>query len=80
MTYNKLFTLSVEISIPGDFSLRAGQIVHCDFPEQSGKKEMIANKELSGIYIISDICHYLTPKACLTKMTLVRDSYGRKPR
>jgi len=55
-------------------------MVHCDFPEQSGKKEMIANRELSGIYIISDICHYLTPKACLTKMTLVRDSYGRKPR
>lgn len=80
MTYNKLFTLSLEISVPGDFSLRAGQMVHCDFPEQSGKKEMIANRELSGIYIISDICHYLTPKACLTKMTLVRDSYGRKPR
>lgn len=80
MTYNKLFTLSVEISVPGDFSLRAGQIIHCDFPEQSAKKEAIANKELSGIYIISDICHHLTPKTCLTKMILIRDSYGRKPR
>lgn len=80
MTYNKLFTLSVEIAIPGDFSLRAGQMIHCDFPEQSAKREIIANKELSGIYIISDICHHLTPKTCLTKMTLIRDSYGRKPR
>jgi hypothetical protein len=80
MTYNKLFTLSTDITIAGDFSLRAGQMIHCDFPEQSSKKETQTNKELSGIYIISDICHYLTPKQCLTIMTLVRDSYGRKPR
>jgi len=80
MTYNKLFTLSVEITIPGDISLRAGQMVHCDFPEQSSKQQIITNKELSGIYIIQDICHHLTPKTCLTKMILVRDSYGRKPK
>lgn len=80
MTYNKLFTLSVEVSIPGDFSLRAGQMIHCDFPEQSSKQNIITNKELSGIYIILDICHHLTPKSSLTKMILVRDSYGRKPK
>ena len=78
MTYNKLFTLSLQVTVPGEFSLRAGQLIHCDFPEQSSKKETVANKELSGIYIISDICHHLTPDVCLTKITLVRDSYGRK--
>jgi len=80
MTYNKVFNLSVEIAVVGDLSLRAGQMVHCDFPEQSSKKEIIANKELSGIYIIQDICHHLTPKQCMTKMILIRDSYGRKPK
>jgi len=80
MTYNKIFNLSVEIAVVGDLSLRAGQLVHCDFPEQSSKKEIIANKELSGIYIIQDICHHLTPKQCMTKMILIRDSYGRKPK
>ena len=80
MTYNKVFNLSVQIAVAGDLSLRAGQIVHCDFPEQSSKKQTIANKELSGIYIIQDICHHLTPKQCVSKMTLIRDSYGRKPK
>ena len=80
MTYNKLFSLSLEITISGNFDLMAGQMVHCDFPEPSSKKQIATNKQLSGIYIISDICHRLTPKTCLTKMILVRDSYGRKPK
>lgn len=80
MTYNKVFNLSVQIAVAGDLSLRAGQLVHCDFPEQSSKDQTIANKELSGIYIIQDICHHLTPKQCVSKMTLIRDSYGRKPK
>jgi hypothetical protein len=80
MSYNKLFTLSVDISIPGDYSLRAGDLVHCDFPEQSSKKNIETEKQLSGIYMICDICHNITPSSSVSKMTLVRDSYGRKPK
>lgn len=78
MTYNKIFTLSLELSVPGTLSLRAGDLIQCDFPEQSSKKQTQTDKELSGIYMISDICHHLTPKTCVSKMILIRDSYGRK--
>lgn len=80
MTYNKLFSLSLEIVVVGDYSLRAGQLVHCDFPEQSSKDQTSVDKELSGLYIICDICTHLTPKTTLTKMHLIRDSYGRVPK
>jgi hypothetical protein len=77
MTYNKLFSLDMTVVIPGDYSLRAGQLVHCDFPEQSSKENTGNDKELSGVYMISDICTHLTSKTTLTKMRLVRDSHGR---
>lgn len=77
MTYNKLFTLQVTVVVAGDYTLRAGQTIHCDFPEQSAKEETSIDKELSGVYLISDICTHLTPKTTLTKMRLVRDSHGR---
>lgn len=80
MTYNKLFTLSLDIVIAGDYSIRAGQLVHCDFPEQSAKDETGVDKELSGLYIVCDVCTHLTPKHTFTKMHLIRDSYGRKPK
>lgn len=78
MTYNKLFSLEMYVVVPGDYSLRAGDLIHCDFPEQSGKINKTMDKELSGVYIIADICTHLTPKTTLTKMRLVRDSHGRK--
>jgi hypothetical protein len=80
MRYNQVFTLVLSIVIPGDCSLRAGDLVFCDFPEQGEKETIMADKELSGIYMISDICFHITPSSTLTKMNLVRDSFGRKPR
>jgi hypothetical protein len=80
MRYNQVFTLILSIIIPGDCSLRAGDLVFCDFPEQGEKDTIMADKELSGIYMISDICFHITPSSTLTKINLVRDSFGRKPR
>ena len=31
------------------------------------------------IYIVADVCTHLTQKHTVTKMRLVRDSYGRQP-
>lgn len=78
MTYNKLFTLHLEIIVPGNYNIRAGHIIKCDFPETTGKRITGFDKELSGLYIVADVCTQLTPKSILTKMHLVRDSYGRK--
>tara|TARA_B100000902_G_scaffold144235_1_gene141670 strand:- start:43 stop:1335 length:1293 start_codon:yes stop_codon:yes gene_type:complete len=77
MRYNKLFTIVVTIKIPGDLSLRVGEIVKIDLPSQTTDKTERPDKELSGAYMISDICHHLSSDSCLTKMRLVRDSFGR---
>jgi hypothetical protein len=80
MRYNQLFTLTVVVTIPGDLSLRAGDLVHCDFPGTTPKEDPEPDKEISGIYMISDISHLIGPKETYTKMNLVRGSFGRKPK
>ena len=65
--------------IAGDFTLRAGDLVYCEFPEITVNKNTQVNKQSGGIYMISSLCHNVTPKETLTSLTLVRDSFGRKP-
>jgi len=79
MRYNQLFTIKKTVTIPGDFSLNAGDTIFIDIPEAGrDKKNQKPNHETGGLYIISDLCHYITPDRCLTKLNLIRDSYGRK--
>lgn len=76
MRYNQLFSLKSTITIPGDFSLHAGDVVFIDAKELSTYDEEV-NKEYGGLYIIADLCHYISPKETYTKLNLVRDSFGR---
>ena len=50
---------------------RCVQHIHCGH-------EM--NRENGGLYIISDLCHYVSSKETYTKMNIIRDSFGRKPK
>jgi len=77
--YNQLFTIKLEIMIAGDFSLRAGDLIYCDFPELTNKTNIGNNPRMSGIYMISALCHRISPNETYTKLELIRDSYGRKP-
>ena len=77
MRYGQLFSMKTTITIPGDFSLHAGDVVFLDAPELSPKSDRV-NKEYGGLYIIADLCHYISPKETFTKLNLVRDSFGRK--
>ena len=36
------------------------------------------NKLDGGLYLITDLCHYVTAKETYTKLVLTRDSFGRK--
>jgi hypothetical protein len=76
MRYNQLFTSEVKITIPGDFSLHAGDVVFIDAPELAPETKEVS-KENGGLYIIADLCHYISPKETYTKLNLVRDSFGR---
>jgi len=76
MRYNQLFSLKSTVTIPGDFSLHAGDVVYCD-AKQLAKNDEEINREYGGLYIIADLCHYISTKETYTKLNLVRDSIGR---
>jgi len=48
-------------------------------PDKNERGTDEIDKHISGNYIISSICHYLDGGNTLSKMDLVRDSFGRKP-
>ena len=81
MRMNQLFALKTTITIPGDFSLHAGDAIYVDAPQlkttKEGKGDSV-DQQTGGNYIISDLCHFMSPENTLTKLTLVRDSFGRK--
>jgi len=76
--FRQKFNMSAEIVIPADFSLHAGDLVHCDFPEISTKKTLQESQKDSGIYMIADLCHYGDKSQSYTGLHLVRDSFGIK--
>jgi hypothetical protein len=79
MRYNQLFAVQVQITIYGDLSLHAGDIIECYFPEVSYTQTQLTSFKKSGKYLIADLCHYVTPSGPVyTKLGLVRDSFGQK--
>ena len=76
MRYNQLFSVQSTITIPGDFSLHAGDAIFIDSKSLEASDEQI-NTQYGGLYIIADLCHYISPAETYTKLNLVRDSLGR---
>jgi hypothetical protein len=77
MRYNQLFSLPLTITVFCDVTLHAGDMIECTFPEVSSKQTQMMSKKKSGKYLISDLCHFISPVGPnYTKMILVRDSYG----
>ncbi len=79
MRYNQLFSIKINVLIAGDFSLRAGDLVSCDFSEVDPSTSVGIDKRSSGIYMIASVCHRLTSKHTTSNLTLVRDTFGKKP-
>jgi len=80
MRYNQLYTVKATITIAGDLSHRAGDLIYCDFQGTTSSKSEQINKRTSGLYIIADLSHYISStQGIYTKMNLVRDSFGRQP-
>lgn len=81
MRYGQLFNIQTNVTISGDFSLRAGDLIYCDFPTTSvdSRSKNDPNKETGGIYMIAGLCHRMTKGKTSTNLTLVRDTFGRIP-
>lgn len=80
MRYNQFFSFKAEVVIPGDFSLHAGDAVYIDSPQQQDKLTEGMNEQSGGLYIITELCHYLDLNGTYTKLHLVRDSVERRPK
>jgi hypothetical protein len=78
MRYNQLYSIKTHIMIPGDFSLHAGDMIECDFPDLAKIENKKPNTQTKGKYMIASLCHRITPKDTFTSLTLVRDSFSGK--
>ena len=73
-----MFSQTQEITIAGDFSLHAGDVIFVDIPPIKAETDDTLNKQAGGLYIIADLCHFVNADGTWTKLNLARDSFGRK--
>ena len=77
MRYNQLFSIQTNITIPLDLSIKAGDLITCEFPELKGSPNKGSNDESGGIYMVAHVCHRVTPEESFSSLSLVRDSFGK---
>ena len=78
LRYNLLFMQILEIQVPMNSSLRAGDMIRCDFVKTSSDKtNKGVDPDLSGLYMIKELCHHFEVDQSITSMKLVRDTYGK---
>ena len=76
---NQLFSEETTITIPGDFSIHAGDAIWIDSHQlKKEKKTDEVDEQMGGLYVVSTLCHHMTSEGTWTKMSLMRDSVGRK--
>ena len=78
MRYNQMFTIKTNITIGCDLSIKAGDVIQCDFPQVSGESTKDKNPQTGGIYMVASVCHMITTRESFTRLALVRDSFGSK--
>jgi len=78
MRYNQMLTVQSSVLIPGNFDIKAGDIVECDFPSSESTLNRDKNKQTGGKYMVASVCHRITPKESYTSLGLIRDSFGKK--
>lgn len=84
--YRQRLNYMIEIKIPADFSLHAGDLIQCDLPQLATTKTPDRSPIDSGIYMILELCHFISKEAkssrtdssFYTGLVLVRDSNGIK--
>jgi len=77
--YNLLFSQILNITIPCNLDLRAGQVITCQIPESTANPlKKSYESQHTGNYMISNLCHTFEGNQCFTYLSLVRDSYEIK--
>ena len=74
--YSALFSQSIDITVPMNVSLRAGDILDLQFPNINTDKKTEKNSPESGKYMIARLSHeFGNPDGDYTGLSLVRDSF-----
>ena len=75
MRYNELFRTKINIIIPADFSIRAGDVINCTFVNLDSQVSG-GSQTLSGKFIVANICHRVNSQQALSSLDIIRDSLG----
>ena len=78
MRYNLLMTHTASMLIPLNTNLRAGNLIKCKFPKIDMEDRSDVSEDQSGSYMIKELCHQFDTSGSYTKLTLFRDTLGRK--
>ena len=77
MRYNLLHSQLMEIQVPCNLKLRAGNVIRVEFERQGDDKSLGGlDEQTSGNFLILHLCHHFDTKRSFTSMTLARDTYG----
>jgi len=77
MRYNILMSQAINILIPCNPTLEAGDIIQCKFEKVTSDSKSLGSFDI-GNYLILNLCHQFTGKDSYTSLTIVKDTYGRK--
>ena len=75
MRYNTLSTQQMHMQVPLNTNLRAGDTIKCMFPKVTSEDEDV-DDEMSGLYLIKELCHHFDTEKSETSMLLLRDTFG----
>ena len=76
--YNSLFSQIISVQIASNTNIHAGDVIECNLPKLNGNVESAEYdyEQLSGKYLVKEVCHYFDSRGSYTSMKLVRDSFG----
>ena len=77
MRYNTLFTQIIKVQLPLNSYLFAGDLIEITVPKiTSGDSKDIDTEQVSGVYMIEQVCHHYDPVGSFTSLAGLRDTYG----
>lgn len=74
--YNILFTQALNMIVPCNVKLKAGDIIYAEFPSIERSEDKQVDPEQSGYYLIKEVRHHFEFSQAITSLKLIRDSYG----
>jgi hypothetical protein len=78
MRYNLLMSQVLDITVPCNLKLKAGDVITCEFKKRSSSNLSSGSigQLQSGRYIITHLCHNFTSKRSFSSLRIVRDTSG----